>query len=170
MIKIIHNKVLVKWKVKWNTFKILYKWSVYDELSATKYALFSIVLVIKVFHLVFQGAAMLSLRYLFARLSGTNNIAVPARLSDTSPQIHIYLYLLRFITNRYGLYYLLLSFYLNKLSFNITSLLSTLYIPNLFNASSPNILTNTSYGLFQFSYFLGVELIWHIISKIFCSV
>ncbi len=78
----------------------------------------------KMFHLVFQGAAVLRLTIKFARLSGTINIAVPARLSDTLPQSHIYLYSLRFMIDRYGSY-LLLSTYLNKLSFNITSLLST---------------------------------------------
>ena len=79
----------------------------------------------KMFHLVFQSAAVLSLTKKVARLSGTFNIVVPARLSDTLPQIHIYLYSLRFITDRYELNYLFLSIYLNKLSFNITSLLST---------------------------------------------
>jgi len=45
----------------------------------------------KMLHLVFQGIAMLSLRYFFARLSGTINIAVPARLSDTLPHLNPYL-------------------------------------------------------------------------------
>ena len=55
----------------------------YAKLSATKNALFSLLLTKIVFNLVFQGAAVLSLRHFSARLSGTINIAVPARLSDT---------------------------------------------------------------------------------------
>ena len=109
------------------------------------------------FHLLFQGAAVLSLRYFFARLSGTFNIAVSARLSDTLPPKSISIFIC-YASLQLDIDYTIYCIFLNKLSFNITSLLSTLYIPNLFNDSSPNILTNTSYGLFQFKDFLGVEL------------
>lgn len=103
------------------------------------------ILIKKVFYLVFQGAAVLSLRYFFARLSGTINNAVPARLSDTLPLKSISIFI-RYASFKIDmdLYYYLLSICLNKLSFNITSLLLTWYIPNFFNGSSPNILTNTS--------------------------
>lgn len=80
---------------------------------------------------------MLAFVYFVERLSETNNIIIFARLSDTLPQFHIYLNSLRFITDIYELY--LNNYLLNRLSFNITFLLSILTIPNLFNTSSPNI-------------------------------
>lgn len=60
----------------------------------------------KAFHLVFQGAAVLSLRYFFARLSGTFNNAVPARLSDTLPPNYISIFI-RYASLQIDMYYII---------------------------------------------------------------
>ena len=159
---------MVKWKINCNTFKKLNKASNYARLSATKYCAFLIKYFKEMYHLVFQDTAKLAFAYFVERLSETNNIIIFARLSDTLPQIHIYLISLRFITDIYELY--LNNYLLNRLSFNITFLLSILTIPNLFNTFSPNIFLAMSYGDLKSRDFLGVELMLFIISNMFLSV
>ena len=61
-----------------------FQYFVFEGLSETKVAFFLSLFNKNMSNLLFQGMLTQALRNFGARLSGTLNIAVPARLSDTS--------------------------------------------------------------------------------------